>query len=124
CLTVLLFPYVTTVTGFTTAISIANTTTDPFKTTPQTGNCTLYFYDAPGAAVPNVVVPATGTIPSGGIYAVDLGAAGYAPAGFSSYMIAVCNFELAHGIAEVTDLGSQHILSAYLALIVPTGTNA
>ena len=121
CSTTLLFPYVTTLTGFTTAISIANTTTDPFKTTAQAGTCTLYWYQ--GGTAGNPASTTTASIPSGTILPFDTSGSTYAGANFSGYMIAVCNFQLAHGVAIVTDLGSQHILATYLGLVVPTGTN-
>jgi hypothetical protein len=121
CSTTLLFPYVTTVTGFTTGISIANTTTDPFKTTPQAGTCTLNWYNAPTA---NPAASTTPSIASGGIWVQDISTSAYAGQNFSGYMIAVCNFQLAHGVAIVQDIGAQRILSAYLALVVTTGTGA
>ena len=122
CSTTLLFPYVTTLTGFTTAISIANTTTDPFKTVPQAGTCTLYWYQ--GGTAGNPAASTTANIPSGTILAFDTSGTTYAGANFSGYMIALCNFQLAHGVAIVTDLGSQHILATYLGLVVSTGTSA
>jgi len=41
----LLFPYVTSGIGFETRITIANTSLDPFGTTPQHGSVFLFFYD-------------------------------------------------------------------------------
>jgi len=118
CQTTLLFPYVTTVTGFTTGIVIANTTTDPFSSTNQSGTCTLNWYQGAN----NPVASITSIIPTGTIFTQDVSATGFAGPGFSGYMIALCNFQLAHGVAQVTDIGSQHILSTYLALVVTTGT--
>ena len=40
---------------------------------------------------------------------------------FEGYMIAVCNFQLAHGYAFISDLGAQKLAHGYLALIL---TNA
>jgi len=120
CETTLLFPYITTVTGFDTGIVIANTTTDPFKTTNQQGTCALNWYQGSS----NPAVTTTPVIPTGTIYINNASATGLAGSGFSGYMIAVCNFQLAHGVAEVMDQGLQHLLSAYLALVVPTGTSA
>ena len=120
CSTTLLFPYITTVTGFDTGIVIANTTNDPFKTTNQQGTCALNWYQ--GANNPAQTV--TPVIATGTIYANNASATGLAGQGFSGYMIAVCNFQLAHGVAEVMDVGVQHLLSAYLALVVTTGTGA
>jgi hypothetical protein len=122
CSTTLLFPYITTLTGFTTAISIANTSTDPFKTTGQGGTCVLYWYQ--GGTAGNPAASTTAVIPTGTILPLDTSLTSYAGSNFSGYMIASCNFQLAHGVAIVTDLGSQHILATYLALVVTTGTGA
>jgi hypothetical protein len=35
---------------------------------------------------------------------------------FQGYVIAVCNFQYAHGYAAVTDLGIRNLWSSYLAL--------
>jgi len=120
CSTTLLFPYITTVTGFTTGISIANTTTDPFKTVNQQGTCALNWYQGTG----NPAVTTTPVIPSGTIFVADVSGTSFAGQGFSGYMIAVCNFQLAHGVAIVQDIGAQKILATYLALVVTTNTNA
>jgi hypothetical protein len=116
CQTVLLFPYVTTVTGFETGLAIANTTTDPFKTTPQQGICNLYWYNSNGSNPPTT---ATGIVNSGQTLTALASATGYAGPNFTGYMIAQCYFQLAHGTAVVTDFGAQKIVSVYLALVVP-----
>jgi hypothetical protein len=36
--------------------------------------------------------------------------------GFQGYVIAVCNFQYAHGYAAVTDVGVRNLWSSYLAL--------
>jgi len=41
--------------------------------------------------------------------------------GFQGYVIAVCNFEYAHGYAAVTDLGVRNLWSSYLALELASG---
>jgi hypothetical protein len=120
CSTTLLFPYVTTVTGFTTGIEIANTTTDPFKTVNQQGTCALNWYQGAG----NPAVTTTPVIASGTIFVADASGTSFAGQGFQGYMIAVCNFQLAHGVAIVQDIGAQKILATYLALVVTTNTNA
>jgi hypothetical protein len=111
CSTALLYPYVINVNGFDTGLAIANTTTDPFGTTAQVGTCTLNFYGstAPAAAF---VTPSVAT---GTVYA-NL-ASTLAP-GFSGYMIAVCNFQLAHGFAFVSDVGARNLAMGYLALVL------
>jgi len=113
CTTALLYPYVINVNGFDTGLAIANTTTDPFGTTAQVGTCTLNFYGstAPAAAF---VTPSVAT---GTVYA-NL-ASTLAP-GFSGYMIAVCNFQYAHGFAFVSDVGARNLAMGYLALVIPS----
>jgi hypothetical protein len=117
CQTVLLYPFVTNQGGFDTGIAIANTTTDPFGTKPQAGSCTLNFF---GASAPAAAVT-TGSIASGTVYTA---LASTSAAGFQGYMIAVCNFTLAHGFAFISDLGARNLAMGYLAEILPSGTNA
>ena len=45
------------------------------------------------------------------------------PANWSGYMIAVCNFQFAHGYASVTDVGVRNIMAAYLALVIGNATS-
>jgi len=113
CTTDLLFPYVINVNGFDTGLAIANTTSDPFGTTPQVGTCTLWFYGSSAPAA-NFVTPSVAT---GTVYA-NL-ASTLAP-GFDGYIIAVCNFQFAHGFAFVSDVGARNLAMGYLALIIPS----
>ena len=118
CTTQLLFPYITNQHGFDTGMALMNTTSDPFGTKPQAGTCTLNFY---GQNAPPQYV--TGSIPSGNnasptVYSFL--ASSIAPS-FEWYMIAVCNFQLAHGTGIITDLGAQRLAYGYQALVL---TNA
>jgi hypothetical protein len=95
-----------------------NTTSDPFGTKPQAGTCALNFY---GQNAPPQYV--TASIPSGNNTAATTYAflaSSIAP-NFQGYMIAVCNFQLAHGYAFVSDLGAQKLAHGYLALILANG---
>jgi hypothetical protein len=114
CQTSLLYPFVTNKSGFDTGLAIANTTTDPFGTRTQAGTCDLNFY---GDTAPAKYT--TPNVPTGTVWA-DLTSA-RAPA-FQGYIIAVCNFQLAHGFAFVSDLGARNLAMGYLALVLPTGT--
>jgi hypothetical protein len=116
CNTVLLFPFVTNQSGFDTGLAISNTTTDPFGTRTQAGTCTLNFY---GASAPPAVT--TANIPTATTF-VTL--ASTAAAGFQGYMIAVCQFQLAHGFAFISDIGARNLAMGYLALVLPDGTGA
>jgi hypothetical protein len=111
CRTVLLFPFVTNQAGFDTGIAISNTSTDPFGTTPQAGTCQLNFY---GASAPAAIT--TGNIASGTSFT---GLASTSAPGFQGYVIALCNFQYAHGFAFVSDLGARNLAMGYLALIIP-----
>jgi len=115
CQTSLLFPFVTNQGGFDTGIAIANTTTDPFGTRAQNGTCTLNWYGGAG----NPAAFTTPSVATGTVY-VDLVSA-RAP-NFNGYMIAVCNFQLAHGFAFVSDIGARNLAMGYLALVLPTVT--
>jgi hypothetical protein len=107
----LLFSFVTNLAGFDTGIAIANTTADPFGTSPQDGACTLTFFGA-NAPAPSV----TPTIVAGATF-VDL-ASSRAP-NFQGYLIAECDFPLAHGFAFVSDVGAQNVAMGSLALVIP-----
>ena len=116
CTTALLFPYVTNINGFDTGMVLANTTTDVFGTAAQQGTCTINFYSAPTATAtfttPNIV--------SGSVYA---NLASQMDAGFNGYAIAVCNFQLAHGFAFISDVGARNLAMGYLALIFTNGNS-
>ena len=119
CRTVLLYPYVTNTSGYDTGVAIANTSTDPFGTGAQSGSCKLNWYQGTN----NPPVGDTGNIASGTVWATlasvsvpNFGSGG--PNG-SGYMIAVCNFQYAHGFAVVQDLGGRNFGMSYLALVIP-----
>jgi hypothetical protein len=116
CQTALLYPFVTNQAGFDTGLAIANTTSDPFGTRNQNGTCTMNFY---GASAPPAVN--TGNIATGTVYTT---LASTSAPGFQGYMIAVCNFQLAHGFAFVSDIGARNLAMGYLALILPDGTGS
>jgi len=140
CQTTLLYPFVTGASGFDTGIAIANTSADPFGTTNQQGSCNLYAYGvtvatagntpyAPTSNKPQVpgcdslANPLPGTncfaiVPAGQVMSVMASAV---LTNFQGYVIAVCNFQLAHGYAAVTDLGLRNLWSSYLALELSNG---
>jgi hypothetical protein len=111
CRTNLLYPFVTNTSGFDTGLAISNTSTDPFGTAAQQGPCTLNFY---GSNAPAAVT--TAPIASGTTYT---NLASLAAPNFQGYVIAVCNFQYAHGFAFVSDLGARNLAMGYLALIIP-----
>jgi hypothetical protein len=122
CVTNLLFPYVVTGNGgWNTGIAIVNTSKDSVldsEATQQAGICTLYFYGSGAPATPVVwphAADPVATIASGTVFAAVVSAD--APA-FDGYIIAICNFQYAHGYAYIEGtLSSQ----GYLALILERG---
>jgi len=123
CQTNLLFPFVTNQAGFDTGIAIANTSQDPYGTTPQTGNCTMNYYGetSGGGAAPSPQTT-TSTLTGGKTLVFSLSSGGsngvQATPGFQGYIIAICQFRFAHGYAFISDLGSQKLAQGYLALIL------
>jgi hypothetical protein len=118
CTTDLLFPYVINVNGFDTGLAIANTTSDPFSgIAAQQGTCALTFY---GSNPPTTLPYVTPNVPT----ATDwTGLASSLAPGFSGYMVAVCNFQYAHGFAFISDVGARQLAMGYLALIFPSTTS-
>jgi len=122
CTCDLLFPFITNSAGFDTGIAIANTTIDPYGTTPQQGTITLYFYGSlPGTPAPAPITPQTSasvaagtelifTLSSGGDHGIT------SEVGFTGYMIAIAQFQYCHGFAFISDLGAQKLAEGYLAI--------
>jgi hypothetical protein len=120
CQTVLLFPYVTNASGLETGIAISNTSTDPQGfAVKQAGTCTLNFYG--NATIAPFTTP---SILSGDAnvnttdWAFALSTIPGANPGFQGYIIAVCNFQYAHGFAFISDVGTRNLAMGYLALII------
>ena len=128
CQTALLYPYVINTNGFDTGLAVANTTQDPFGTAAQSGYCSVYWYGStapstnPGflgnAGYQTTTPTSSQLIAAGTIQA--WGASVVAP-GFSGYVIAVCNFQYAHGFAFVSDLGARNLAMGYLADVMGSG---
>jgi len=116
----LLFPFISNQAGFDTGIAIANTTLDPYGTTPQNGTIKLfYFGNTPGngAAPPaqtSQTVPGGSelifTLSGGGNFGIDARGAG-----FQGYMFAIANFQFCHGFAFINDTHSS-LSEGYLAI--------
>jgi hypothetical protein len=128
CRTILLYPYVTNQAGFDTGLEIANTSLDPYTTggnttAAQSGNCRMTWYGGTTTAPTTPPGPSdTGAIAGGTIYVNTVQA--LAP-NFQGYMIAVCNFQYAHGFAFISDVGARNLAMGYLAVVLTDpGTGA
>ena len=96
----LLFAFATNQGGFDTEIAIANTSADPFGTTPTAGSCALTFYGGTTAAPTTPPPPvSTGTIAAGASYVQLLST--IAPT-FQGYVFASCAFPLGRGSAKIS----------------------
>jgi hypothetical protein len=123
CRTILLFPYINNSGGLDTGLAIANTTQDPMAwgTTAQKGKCVLTFYGTSGAVPAAPYDTSTDTAYTAGIQGGSFWQntlSTIAP-GFTGYAFAVCNFQLAHGFAFLSDLGLRNYAMGYLALVIP-----
>ena len=126
CTTTLLFPFVTNKSGFDTGLAISNTSEDWLGTDPQSGACTIHYHGEGegGGAAPD---EQTSTPIAGGEQLVFTLSGGNdtqnieGGAGFQGYIIAVCDFQYAHGFAFITDgyTGVPAIAQGYLALVIP-----
>ena len=105
---------------------ISNTSEDWLGTEPQDGTCTIHYHGTTlggGASPPDD----TSSVIQAGEQLVWLLSSGNAAQEidptpeFQSYVIAVCEFQYAHGYAFITDgFGSVSTLAqGYLALIIP-----
>jgi hypothetical protein len=116
----LLFPFVSNIAGFDTGVAIANTSSDPFGTSSQTGTVTLNYYGTTsggGVAPPKAVSSAVAggqelifTLSNGGGFGIP------ATPGFEGYIIAQANFQYCHGFAFISDVGAQKLAEGYLAI--------
>ncbi len=123
CQTVLLFPYVTNASGLETGIAISNTSSDPQGyAVKQAGTCTLNFYgNATIAPFPTPVILSGDANVNTTDWAFALSTIPGANPGFQGYIIAVCNFQYAHGFAFISDVGTRNLAMGYLALIINNG---
>ena len=126
CTTNLLFPYLANAAGFDTGFAIANTSRDALAfpglvpaTIEQTGTCTLHGWAAADATYSAFTTP---SIAAGTTFLSVLSSeSNPVYNGFAGYIIAVCNFQYAHGFAFISDGFGQPPSQAqgYLALIIP-----
>ncbi|MCP5120420.1 MAG: hypothetical protein GY953_57230, partial [bacterium] len=106
---------------------ISNTSLDPFGTATQEGACTIHYYGftTGGGPAPSPVTTPTipagehaiWTLSSGGTVQISGGTIAAVP-GFQGYVIATCEFQMAHGYAFISDIGASRLAQGYLALVM------
>ncbi|MBZ5592730.1 MAG: hypothetical protein LAP39_10875 [Acidobacteriia bacterium] len=118
CRTNLLYPFVSNQAGYDTGLAVANTSQDPYGTITQHGTCALNFFNGSTTPPP----PATFTTADVGAGSVYTNLLSIVAPGFQGYIIAVCNFQYAHGYAFLlggTPGGANQVAQGYIALIIP-----
>jgi hypothetical protein len=126
CATNLLYPFVSSVTGFNTGIAVTNASKDPFGTVNETGICRVFFYGTTtGGGIDPTPQPFTKSVPAGQAATFNLlfGGPEYGiqpVVGFQGYIIISCNFRWAHGFAFISDPSNLQTAQGYLALILDT----
>jgi hypothetical protein len=124
CATNLLYPFVSSVTGFNTGIAVANVSKDPFGTVNETGICRVFFYGTTaGGGIDPTPQSFSKSVPSGQVATFNLlfGGPEYGiqpVVGFQGYVIISCNFRWAHGFAFISDPSNLQTAHGYLALIL------
>jgi hypothetical protein len=126
CVTNLLFPWAANTDTFDTGVAIANTSMDPFTpaTLGQSGAITFYGYAQfpSGGTAPAPITFTTPVIEAGNTFAGTASGTLTGFAGFRGYVIAVCQFQFAHGFAFITGTyGSSApvVAEGYMALVIP-----
>jgi hypothetical protein len=103
----ILFPFVSNQQGYDTGVAIANTTVDPFGTTPQAGLVTLNYYSG---GTPPPAQTTTSTVPGGQELLFTLSGGGNfgiaAVPGFQGYIIATAQFQFCHAFAYISAQGA------------------
>ena len=125
CSTTLLFPFVSNRSGFDTGLVISNTSLDWKGTAPQDGRCMIHYIGSTGdtGVMPDddlsTVIPGGEQLVftlSQGNPARDVNGA----PNFQGFVIAMCEFQFAHGFAFMSDStsGIPAWSQGYLALIL------
>ena len=126
CMTNILFPYVANIDGYDTGLAVANTSYDQDAisdtTTPQTGAMVLYLYKSFEEGE-DVEEPATYTVSAVSAGNTWAGTMSTIPAfaGSTGYIIAVAQFQYAHGYAFITysDADGLRLAQGYVGNIIP-----
>jgi hypothetical protein len=124
--TVLLFPYVSSVTGFNTGLAVTNVGRGPGSASSHTGIVTLYFYGTTPNEFKVHEMPAWKAVGPGQTMTMNLlfggPEYGFPPlVGFQGHVYAVCNFPNARGFALISDPQNIIFSTGYLAEALPPG---
>jgi hypothetical protein len=126
CSTTLLFPFVTGRFGFDTGFAISNTSMDWKGTEPQRGRCMIHYIGDTGGVADSMPDDDTSSIIEGGeqaTWTLSMGNPAWDLNGapdFQGFVVAMCEFQYAHGYAFITDATSAipNFAQGYLALVM------
>jgi len=126
CRSNLLFTWVLNFAGLDTGIAIANTSSDPYGTTTQSGTCAVNLFPTDkttnnGVSGGGMITHTTAVVAPGSVWRTSMSGTP-AFAGLAGYIIAVCNFQFGHGFAFITDnfgVGAAATAQGYIANIIP-----
>jgi hypothetical protein len=125
CSTTLLFPFVSNRSGFDSGIAIANTSMDWKGTPPQRGSCRIHYIGKTGEAGPMPADDVSNILEGGEVMTFTLSGGNPnwdingAP-NFQGFLVAMCDFQFAHGFAFINDGGTGLPTwnQGYLALVL------
>jgi hypothetical protein len=131
CSTTLLFPFVSNRFGFDTGFAISNTSMDWKGTAPQRGRCMIHYIGNTGDAPDSMPDDDITSIIEGGeqaTWTLSMGNPVWEINGapdFQGFVVAMCEFQFAHGYAFITDATSAipNFAQGYLALIMQFGVD-
>jgi len=130
CSTTLLFPFVSNRFGFDTGLAISNTSMDWKGTAPQRGSCMIHYIGTTGDDGPMPDDDVSSIIEGGEqvTWTLSMGNAVWELNGapdFQGFVVAMCEFQYAHGYAFITDATSAipNFAQGYLALILQFGAD-
>ena len=126
CSTTLLFPFVTGRFGFDTGFAISNTSMDWKGTEPQRGRCMIHYIGDTGGVADSMPDDDLSSIIDGGeqaTWTLSMGNPAWELNGapdFQGFVVAMCEFQYAHGYAFITDASSAipNFAQGYLALVM------
>jgi len=130
CSTTLLFPFVSNRFGFDTGLAISNTSMDWKGTAPQRGRCMIHYIGKTGDDGPMPDDDLSEIIEGGEqvTWTLSMGNGVWGLNGapdFQGFIVAMCEFQFAHGYAFITDATSAipNFAQGYLALVMQFGVD-
>jgi hypothetical protein len=131
CSTTLLFPFVSNRFGFDTGLAISNTSMDWKGTAPQRGRCMIHYIGNTGDDGPMPDDDLSEIIEGGEqvTWTLSMGNGVWGLNGapdFQGFVVAMCEFQFAHGYAFITDATSAipNFAQGYLALVMQFGVDS